>query len=68
MVAMDRVAALALKERKCKIVPCWKKFSINVIDVLRCWLAARLPQWAGFQICAHAEYLGFTMGTDAGGL
>ena len=59
------VAGLTLKPAKCIIVPLYAKFSAHIVETIRLWLHAHIPQWSKFQIKPTAKYLGFWLGPAA---
>eukprot|EP00973_Karenia_brevis_P088582 12281694-Karenia_brevis.AAC.1 len=63
---LERVAALHLKPPKCKIIPCTRRRTIDLVSRTRDWLHAHVPSWASFSIVDAALYLGFWMGPKAG--
>lgn len=58
----SRCSNLRLKPVKCNIVPLWKAWSMQVVEVLRDSLRCLAPSWDAFQIVPAAKYLGFLMG------
>ena len=61
-----RLSKLALKPRKCIIVPARRVLPPEQIVLLREWLAGAVPVWESFQILPAATYLGFYLGPGAG--
>ena len=61
---IERAAGLALKPRKCKVVPLCPWSDILVLRI-REWLQERVPPWQGFGVVPKAVYLGFQMGPSS---
>ena len=68
---LQAVSGMALKAKKCVIVPLGCSLSQELIDHIREWLKKRIPSWSSFSIAEEAKYLGFNLGPgveDDGGV
>ena len=61
-------ATLCLKPKKCVIVPTGVRVSLHVVETIRLWLTAHIPQWAAFAVSPSALYLGFWLGPASAAL
>ena len=61
----ERVASLALKPRKCEIVPL-APWSECIKEAVGQWIAASIPRWAYFDVVPQAAYLGVLLGLVVG--
>ena len=60
-----QVAGLALKAKKCFLIPLSAPLSPELVQSVYNYLCTYLPAWSSFNIVATAEYLGIWMGPAA---
>ena len=62
----EKTSTLALKPKKCVIIPLGWKFSESLVNEILGFLKTNTPGWAAFAIRPSAEYLGFIIGPAGG--
>eukprot|EP00973_Karenia_brevis_P045328 6278287-Karenia_brevis.AAC.1 len=63
-----RAANLHLKPRKCFLIPLSAPLTANLLEILKDFLRASIPNWIEFSISSHALYLGIWLGPTAGSM
>ena len=63
---IQTLTGLALKPRKCIIVPCAFLATDEVKASIKRWLEKRIPQWRDFQVASAAKFLGAWIGPGSG--
>ena len=61
---LERLSGLALKLKKCIIIPVAKKVNDELIHVIRTHLTRLAPSWLSMAIRGWAKYLGFAVGPE----
>jgi hypothetical protein len=59
-----RYAGLALKPRKCILVPTSQRLDAGLAVQIQAWLVENLTEWKDLRVKTASRYLGFLMGTE----
>ena len=62
----QRVSNLALKPKKCVVVPLGAPLTTERAQLVRDYITKHAPSWCSFKITDVAEYLGFLLGPKGG--
>ena len=62
----EKISGLALKPKKCAIIPLGRAFTENLAKEITEYLKTHAPGWAAFAIRTASEYLGFIIGPGGG--
>ena len=58
----EALTGLSLNVVKCVLIPTSRKFTCQLVEIIRDWLRRHVPRWASFSVSDSGEYLGVWVG------